>query len=137
MRFNVNAMGCIQPREHSCLNETAVYIGRQVSEEMKPTAEMMAAENRTLPAVLNWEAMGDQSYGPDVNFAVKCLSSAQVIARVYRARSLHYNGDIHGKTKRPPLCLVQNKAINFSQFHLRTQILHRSRIVSSAGQIQT
>lgn len=66
------------------------------------------------PLVQLGKSYGAIFFGNDNGNVMIWLPEAQVSGRVFRTRSRHYSGNVHGSVEIPPLSLALNEAVLFS-----------------------
>ncbi|GMF42048.1 unnamed protein product [Phytophthora fragariaefolia] len=121
MTFFIGTIGYTAERPHTCRQFDAAGSSLlDVTGLMKDKADILAIDQIALPARRIWEAPRNQLYGANNDHVVRGLYEAQVLRSVYRARSRHSSGDVHGAIEIPPLALALNEAVSFFQFHYVT-----------------
>ncbi|POM75316.1 Hypothetical protein PHPALM_7596 [Phytophthora palmivora] len=132
LEFTIAAMEWPPTRLHSCRNNVVAGTIVDVTADMRSAADRLAIASVARPARQIWEELRSLYYADDNPSVVRGLSETQVVSRIYRARRLHYSGNVHGAIEIPPLSLVLNEPVSFFQFH---SVTANSQDVSSPNRL--
>jgi hypothetical protein len=88
-----------------------------VTREMKTFVDSLAVSNLSVPSMEVWAEVSATFYPAD-GVIRRGLTEEQVVSRVYRVRRKHYGGHMLGMIEVPPLSMVEDKNLNFLQFHI-------------------
>ncbi|GMF53457.1 unnamed protein product [Phytophthora fragariaefolia] len=83
---------------------------------MKAAVDDLAICHFAITAQRTWDMVNAEFYRDDNDEALPGLTRDQVVRRVYRARRLHFGGNVYGMIDVVSLCFVSGSAMMFFQF---------------------